>query len=57
MRKQTEATNHTEQSSVMLRQQVETRLSELRDIVVELRNKQDTETQERRLLEQQLQLK
>ena len=42
---------------MMLRQQVETRLSELRDIVVELRNKQDTETQERRLLEQQLQLK
>lgn len=57
MRKQNESSNHTEQNSSQLRQQVETRLGELRDILVELRNKQDTETQERRLLEQQLQLK
>ena len=33
------------------------RLSELRDVVVELRNKQDSEIQERRMLEQQTQLK
>lgn len=57
MRKQNETANHTEQNSSQLRQQVETRLGELRDILVELRNKQDTETQERRLLEQQLNIK
>jgi len=57
MRKQNEASNHTDQNTAQLRQQVETRLSELRDILVELRNKQDTETQERRLLEQQLQIR
>lgn len=57
LRKQNEAQNHTEQNSSQLRQQVETRLGELRDIIVELRNKQDTETQERRLLEQQLNMK
>ncbi|KAF6031395.1 CCDC154 [Bugula neritina] len=57
LRKQNESSNHTEQSSSQLKQQVETRLGELRDILVDLRNKQDTETQERRLLEQQLQMK
>lgn len=33
------------------------RLAELRDVIVELRNKQDQETQERRMLDQQTQLK
>ena len=33
------------------------RLSELRDVLVELRNKQEHETQERRIVEQSSQLK
>ncbi|KAL5018368.1 hypothetical protein ScPMuIL_004090 [Solemya velum] len=55
MRKQTEAHTAMESQVTQLKGQVETRLSELRDVLVEVRNKQDTEVTERRNSEQHFQ--
>ncbi|XP_012944188.1 mediator of RNA polymerase II transcription subunit 12 [Aplysia californica] len=57
LRKQGDLFSSTETSTTHLRGQVETRLAELRDVVLELRNKQDQEANDRRALEQQLQQK
>ena len=57
MRKQGETQSQTDYATSQLRNQIENRLSELRDVVVELRAKQDKESQDRRMLEQQLALR
>ncbi|CAH1794921.1 unnamed protein product [Owenia fusiformis] len=55
VRKHGETQQQAETSNSQLRNQVETRLSELRDVLVELRGKQDKEIQDRRMLENQVQ--
>ncbi|KAK2166877.1 hypothetical protein LSH36_34g07043, partial [Paralvinella palmiformis] len=50
-----EVQNIGEQTTYQLRTQVESRLAELRDVVVDIRGKHDLEVQERRTLEQQIQ--
>ncbi|KAL8566126.1 hypothetical protein ACOMHN_005102 [Nucella lapillus] len=57
LRKQGDIQSHTEQNTSYLRGQVETRLSELRDVILDLRARQDGEINERRTLEQLLQQK
>ncbi|XP_050391480.1 coiled-coil domain-containing protein 154 isoform X2 [Patella vulgata] len=57
LRKHGDQNSHSEHATVHLRGQVESRLSELRDVIIDLRTKQDQESSERRTLEQQLQLK
>ncbi|KAL8561223.1 hypothetical protein ACOMHN_024479 [Nucella lapillus] len=57
LRKQGDIQSHTEQHTSHLRGQVETRLSELRDVIMDLRARQDAEVNERRTLEQMLQQK
>ncbi|XP_025105725.1 coiled-coil domain-containing protein 154-like isoform X2 [Pomacea canaliculata] len=57
LRKQGDLHSHTEQNASHLRGQVETRLTELRDVILELRSRQDAETSERRSLESLLQQK
>ncbi|XP_076458834.1 uncharacterized protein LOC143292443 isoform X2 [Babylonia areolata] len=57
LRKQGDIQSHTEQNTSHLRGQVETRLSELRDVIMDLRSRQDAEINERRTLEQMLQQK
>ncbi|CAG5124920.1 unnamed protein product, partial [Candidula unifasciata] len=57
LRKQGDLYSSTETSTTHLRGQVENRLSELRDLITELRTRQDQEASERRALEQQVQQK
>ncbi|XP_076458630.1 coiled-coil domain-containing protein 154-like isoform X2 [Babylonia areolata] len=57
LRKQGDIQSHTEQNTSFLRGQVESRLSELRDVILDLRARQDAEINERRTLEQLLQQK
>ncbi|KAK7490868.1 hypothetical protein BaRGS_00017924, partial [Batillaria attramentaria] len=55
LRKQGDLQSHTDQNTSHLRGQVETRLAELRDVILDLRTRQDSETNDRRALEQALQ--
>lgn len=55
LRKQGDLQSHTDQNTSHLRGQVETRLTELRDVIMDLRTRQDAETNDRRSLEQALQ--
>ncbi|XP_074648351.1 coiled-coil domain-containing protein 154-like isoform X2 [Tubulanus polymorphus] len=55
VRKNNETQNQAELTTHGLRSQVEVRLSELRDVLLELRNRQDSETSDRRLNEQTIQ--
>ncbi|XP_013381950.1 neurofilament heavy polypeptide isoform X5 [Lingula anatina] len=57
VRKHAEVQSLSDSTSSQLRQQIESRLSELRDVLVDLRGKQEGETQERRMLEQAVQKK
>ncbi|XP_041365029.1 coiled-coil domain-containing protein 154-like isoform X3 [Gigantopelta aegis] len=57
LRKQGDIQSHAEHGVAHLRSQVETRLSELREVILDIRSKQDQESTERRSLEQQLQFK
>ncbi|XP_070186401.1 coiled-coil domain-containing protein 154-like isoform X2 [Littorina saxatilis] len=57
LRKHGDAQSHSDQNTTYLRGQVESRLSELRDVIVDLRGRQDVEINERRSLEQLLQQK
>ncbi|CAL1541583.1 unnamed protein product [Lymnaea stagnalis] len=57
LRKQGDLYSSTETNTTHLRGQVETRLAELRDVIMELRTRHEQETSERRNLEQQLQQK
>eukprot|EP00105_Crassostrea_gigas_P029438 XP_011451394.1 PREDICTED: serine/arginine repetitive matrix protein 2 isoform X2 [Crassostrea gigas] len=54
LRKTSTIQSQTEQQTTQLRGQVETRLSELRDVLVDVRAKQESELNERRTLEQQM---
>ncbi|XP_066292851.1 coiled-coil domain-containing protein 154-like [Branchiostoma lanceolatum] len=54
IRKQSEMQQHTEVSSSQLRMQFDGRLGEVRDVVLELRNRQSQEEMSRRQLEQQM---
>ncbi|XP_055878046.1 putative leucine-rich repeat-containing protein DDB_G0290503 isoform X4 [Biomphalaria glabrata] len=55
LRKHGDLYSTSETSTTHLRGQVESRLSELRDVIMELRTKQEQEVNDRRMLEQQLQ--
>ncbi|KAK3782928.1 hypothetical protein RRG08_016307 [Elysia crispata] len=55
LRKQGDMYSSTETTTTHLRGQVENRLSELRDVIMELRKKQEQEATERRTLEQGVQ--
>ncbi|XP_064623698.1 coiled-coil domain-containing protein 154-like isoform X3 [Lineus longissimus] len=53
VRRHTESQNQVDLTTNQLRIQIESKLSEVRDVLIDLRNKQDAETQERRMGEQQ----
>ncbi|XP_053393159.1 coiled-coil domain-containing protein 154-like isoform X8 [Mercenaria mercenaria] len=57
MRKQSDFHTMTDATTTQLRGQVETRLSELRDVLMDLRGKHETEQAERRNLEKMMQTK
>ncbi|XP_078611808.1 coiled-coil domain-containing protein 154-like isoform X1 [Branchiostoma floridae x Branchiostoma japonicum] len=57
IRKQSEMQQHTEVSSSQLRMQFDGRLGEVRDVVLELRNRQSQEEMSRRQLEQHMESK
>ncbi|XP_052791297.1 cingulin-like isoform X2 [Mya arenaria] len=57
MRKQSEMHSMSDIGNTQLRGQVETRLSELRDVLMDLRGKHETEQSERRNLEKMMQAK
>ncbi|XP_059170731.1 putative leucine-rich repeat-containing protein DDB_G0290503 isoform X2 [Physella acuta] len=57
LRKQGDLYSNTETNTTHLRGQVETRLAELRDVIMEMRTRQEQEANERRGLEQQVQQK
>ncbi|XP_060080757.1 paramyosin-like [Ylistrum balloti] len=57
LRKHTSLQSQSEQQANLLRGQVETRLTELRDVLVDVRSKQENEVVERRSLEQNMQQK
>ncbi|XP_021358873.1 paramyosin-like isoform X2 [Mizuhopecten yessoensis] len=57
LRKHTSNQSQSEQQATLLRGQVETRLTELRDVLVDVRTKQENEVSERRGLEQSMQQK
>ncbi|XP_048759107.2 serine/arginine repetitive matrix protein 2-like isoform X4 [Ostrea edulis] len=54
LRKTSNVQSQSDQQTTQLRGQVETRLSELRDVLVDVRAKQESEINERRTLEQQM---
>ncbi|XP_067670817.1 coiled-coil domain-containing protein 154-like isoform X2 [Haliotis asinina] len=57
MRKQGDIQTQTNSSTTHLRGQVETRMGEIRDVILDLRTRQDQESTDRRSLEQTLQLR
>ena len=57
LRKQGETQTVAEQTSVQLRGQIESRLSELRDVIVDIRTKANEEQQERRMEAQNIQVR